>query len=113
MIKTISVVIHQRRQTGTDRFHAPIYEDVTETVSGCLPISPSTEAVTSDETLYSKHLAYVLCLPKGDTHDWSAGTVVELFGARFKTYGDVIEYVEANIPWGINLNKQAKLERYT
>ena len=59
--------------------------------------------------LYGKRLPYTLALPKGDTHDWD-NVAVGFFGQKFRTYGDVVQGIEAMLP--LCWNKQVKVERY-
>ena len=55
------------------------------------------------------HLAYELCIPKGDAHSWDDVTV-EFFGQKWRTYGGVQQYIEELVP--LDWNKKVKVERY-
>lgn len=107
-MRGVSVVLHVRTQSGVDAFNDPVWTETTVTVPNVLVGQPTTDDVTSSISLYGKKLEYVLGLPKGDTHDWT-DTVVEIFGRTFRTFGDVIEGVEANVPtpW----HKKVRVER--
>lgn len=96
-MKTETVLLHVKTKTGVDGMNNPVYDDSTVEVSGVLIGQPTTEEVTSSIALYGKRLSFVLALPKGDTHDWS-DTEVEFWGRKFRTYGDVIEGIEENVP---------------
>lgn len=96
-MKTETVLLHVKTETGVDGMNNPVYDDATVEVSGVLIGQPTTEEVTSSIALYGKRLSFVLALPKGDTHDWT-DTEVEFWGRKFRTYGDVIEGIEANVP---------------
>lgn len=96
-MKTETVMLHVKTKIGVDGMNNPIYDDATVEVSGVLIGQPTTEEVTSSIALYGKRLSFVLALPKGDTHDWS-DTEVEFWGRKFRTYGDVIEGIEENVP---------------
>jgi len=109
MIKGITVTLHTHAKTGDDDFGQPIFSDTTTTVDNVLVGQASSEAIANDMTIYGKRLAYTLAIPKGDTHTWT-DTEVEFFGEKFRTYGDVIQGIEANIP--LSWNKQIKVERY-
>lgn len=104
-----AVVLHIKKQTGTDAFGAPIYEDTTETVENVLIGEPQGDQVVNELQLHGKHLAYTLGIPKGDTHIWK-DTEVEFFGERFRTYGDVTQGIEALVP--LAWNKKVKVEHY-
>ena len=51
----------------------------------------------------------MLGLPKGDSHDWE-GAEVDIFGRRYRAFGQVLEGIEANVPgpW----HKQVRVARY-
>lgn len=109
MIRGITVTLYAKRQTGVDAFGAPVYEEVPEPVPNVLVGQPSAEDVVGELQLTGKRLAYTLALPKGDAHDWS-NVVVGFFGQKFRTYGDVVQGIEAMLP--LRWNKQVKVERY-
>lgn len=105
----IDVILHVKIRAGTDAFNAPIYAETTETVSNVLIGEPSTDDLNDSISLYGKQIAYMLALPKGDTHTWE-DTTVEFFGQRFRTFGAVIQGIEANVPtpW----HKKVRVERF-
>lgn len=109
LIKGITVKLHEYTETSEDDFGQPIFSDVEVEVQNVLVGQPSTDDVVNDMNLYGKKLAYTLSIPKGDTHNWK-DTVVEFFDQKFKTYGDVIQGIEENIP--LCWNKQVKVEHY-
>lgn len=109
MIRGITILLYEKRQTGTDALKAPIYEETPVEVRNVLVGEPSAEDVINEMQLYGKRIAYTLAIPKGDTHDWSNVTV-EFFGQKWRTYGDVIQGIEAMIP--LTWNKKVKVERY-
>lgn len=96
-MKTETVLLHVKKKISVDGMNNPVYDDSTVEVSGVLIGQPTTEEVTSSIALYGKRLSFVLALPKGDTHDWT-DTEVEFWGRKFRTYGDVVEGIEANVP---------------
>lgn len=109
MIRGITILLYEKRQTGTDAFHAPIYEETPVEVPNVLVGEPSAEDIVSEMQLYGKRIAYTLAIPKGDTHDWNDVTV-EFFGQKWRTYGGVTQGIEAMIP--LSWNKKVKVERY-
>ena len=109
LIKGIPVKLFVRRQTGADPFGRPTYEETAETIDNVLVGEPSSDDVTSELNLSGKVVAYVLAIPKGDTHDWE-NTSVEFFGQRFRTIGMPMQGIEENIP--LAWNKKVKVERY-
>lgn len=109
MIRGITILLYEKRQTGTDAFHAPIYEETPVEVPNVLVGEPSAEDIVNEMQLYGKRIAYTLAIPKGDTHDWNDVTV-EFFGQKWRTYGGVTQGIEAMIP--LAWNKKVKVERY-
>lgn len=108
-MKGYDVILIKKTQTGTDPFGNPIYTETQETVKDCLIGQPSTDDVTSSVELYGKKIAYVIGIPKGDTHDWTDAEVV-FFGKRFKTIGFPQEGIVENIP--LRWSKNVKVELY-
>lgn len=108
MIKGIPVVIHERVQTGTDRFNAPMYEERETTVQNVLVTPTSAEEIVSELQLYGKRSVYELSIPKGDVHEW-AGRRISFFGQTFQAFGPTREYIDTLVPgpW----NKKVKVER--
>ena len=102
MIVGQSVTLYERTQGGTDAFNKPVYTEEAVSVANVLICEPSTEDITSATELQGKRLAFILCIPKGDTHNWKdarvewtdpqGGTV------RVKTFGYPMAGVEANVP---------------
>jgi hypothetical protein len=109
MIRGMTIQIVVKTQTGTDPFGAPIYSETEEDVNNILVGQPTTEDYATTLQLTGKHIAYVLGIPKGDTHDW-VNTDVIIWGERFRTIGLPQTGIQDNIPlqWGQNV----KVERY-
>lgn len=108
-IKGIPVKLSVRTQTGIDDFNRPIYETSQEVVENVLVGEPSAEDVVNELNLSGKRIAYVLAIPKGDTHVWE-DTEVEFWGMTFKTVGIPTQGIDDNIP--LQWNKKVKVERY-
>lgn len=110
MIKGITVGLVDRVQVGYDDFHAPIYIDAPEPtpVENVLVTPASAEAIVTDMQIFGKRLVYELSIPKGDKHCWEDRPVL-FFGQRFRSYGPVYQWIDANVPgpW----NKKVKVER--
>lgn len=104
-----TIKLFNRVQTGVDAFNAPVYEEVPEDVDNILVCPASTEAVQDNLQLYGKHAVYELLIPKGDTHQWE-DRVVSFFGKRWRTFGDVLQWLEPLTPglW----NRKVRVEWY-
>lgn len=109
MIRGIDVTLYRKQQTGEDAFGAPVFNEVSETVHNVLVGEPTAEDLVNELQLYGKRLAYTLALPKG-RRARLARRDGRVFRARFRTYGDVTEGIEAMIP--LQWNKKVKVERY-
>lgn len=108
-IKGIPVKLSIRTQKGIDDFNRPTYEVSQEVVKNVLVGEPSAEDVVNELNLSGKRIAYVLAIPKGDTHTWE-NTEVEFWGMTFKTVGIPTQGIDDNIP--LQWNKKVKVERY-
>lgn len=108
-MRGITITLHNKVQTGTDEFNAPIYSDQDVSVDNVLVGEPSGDEIVQDLNLYGKRLAFVLAIPKGDTHDWT-DVEVSFFGQKFRTYGEPTQGMEHLIP--LSWNKKVKVERY-
>lgn len=108
-IKGIPVKLSVKTQTGIDGFNRPTYEVFQEVVENVLVGEPSAEDVVNEINLSGKRIAYVLAIPKGDTHTWE-NTEVEFWGMTFKTVGIPTQGIDDNIP--LQWNKKVKVERY-
>ena len=96
-MKGVPVILHVKTQTGVDALNNPVFSNETVTVENVLIGEPDTTDITSSNELYGKRIAYMLGIPKGDTHNWE-DTEVEFFGWKYRTFGKTIEGIEENIP---------------
>lgn len=109
MIKGEKVILLDRTQTGVDPFGTATFEETEIEISDVLIGSPSFDEQISELQLNGKRIAYILGIPKGDTHIWKDRDVL-IRGERFRTYGFPLTQTEENVPgrW----NTQVKVERY-
>lgn len=105
----ITVVLYNKMVTGYDSFNNPIYTETSTEVDNVLVGQPSTDDVLASTNLYGKQIEYMVGIPKGDSHNWE-DSVVEFFGKKYRTFGNVIQGIEANVPtpW----HKKIRVERY-
>lgn len=110
-MRGITVILYTKSQTGIDDFGAPVFtEDEPPTlVENVLVGQPTGEEIINELQLNGKRLAYVLAIPKGDTHEWYDNDVV-FFGERFHVYAPPTQGIDHLVPtaW----NKKVKVERY-
>lgn len=109
MLKGITVQLHVKVQTGTDAFHAPVYEDGVIDVENVLVAPTSSSDLAQELYIDGKRVEYQLAIPKGDKHQWY-DTVVEFFGEKWRTIGYPQEGIEAMLP--LDWNKKVSVERY-
>ena len=108
-LRGISIILYTKNKVGEDEFGAPVYEELPEVVNDVLVGEPEGSDVTDTLNITGKRLAYTLAIPKGDTHEWR-NRKVELFGQKFRTFGEPVEGIEGMIP--LRWNKKVKVERY-
>lgn len=109
MIKGITVTLIEKQQISEDDFGQPVYDEVEVPVDNVLVGQPTSDDITNDLTIYGKHLAYVLAIPKGDAHVWEDTDVI-IWGDKYHTYGYSTQGIEEMIP--LDWNKKVKVERY-
>lgn len=104
-----TVQLAVKTSNTTDDFGAPIETEELVDVADVLVGTPSEDDVKSALDMYGKTVAYVLGIPKGDSHVWYDTDVI-IWGERFRTIGYPVTGEQANIPlrWGSNI----KVERY-
>lgn len=108
-MRGMTVQLAVKTKTGVDEFKRPIYSETLVDVDDVLVGQPSTDELITTLQTDGKRIAYVLGIPKGDTHVWTDTDVI-IFGERFKTIGFPQTGIQENIPlrWG----KNVKVERY-
>lgn len=135
-LKGIDVVLYNQIEIGTDPFGAPIYavslypsdsvfpsDEIfpnsyvdSEVVSNVLVGQPTDEEITTTVSLYGKHIAYMLGIPKGDTHDWQDKVVewTDAYGKRHlcRTFGFPITGIEANLPRRVPWHMKVRCEKF-
>ena len=114
LIHGIDVTIYNKTQIGENSFGEPIYKESSETVSNVLVGSPTEEEVLADINLTGRRAAYVLGIPKGDTHNWvNVKVSFSLDGVNTitcKTIGMPIMGIEDLVP--LDWNKKVRCEYY-
>lgn len=108
-MKGMTVQIVLETVTGEDPFGNPIVTETTEDVEDVLVGSPSADDAASTISLYGKTCAFVLGIPRTDTHDWTDRVVI-IFGERYRTIGWPERGIDANIP--LRWNRNVRVERY-
>lgn len=108
-IKGMTVTLRVKTEGEPDPFGVPTYTEKDEDVENVIVSPASTTDITNSVNLWGKKAVYTLGIPKGDTHDWTDTTVV-FFGEVWRTFGAVIEGIEANIP--LTWHKKVMVERY-
>lgn len=110
MIKGVTVQLIQKTQTGVDPFNAPVYEEEMVDVENVLVGEPTSDEITNTVNLVGKKVAYVLGIPKGDTHIWTDTEVMlpAPFAGRYRTIGFPTTGIEENIPLEWNMKVQVE-----
>lgn len=108
-MKGITIQLLEKTEPGKDAFNNPTYTESWVNVNNVLVGEPSSEDITDTYNLTGKHLAFVLAIPKGDTHRWN-DTQVRFWGQTFRTIGFPTQGIESLIP--LDWNMKVKVERY-
>lgn len=108
-MKGMTVQIVLTEVTGEDPFGNPITSETLEDVGDVLVGEPTADDATTTVSLYGKQCAYVLGIPRTDTHDWT-DTEVIIFGDRYRTIGYPMRGIDENVP--LRWNRNVKVERY-
>lgn len=97
-IHGITIKLQNLTSTGTDAFNIPTYSETWENVDNVIVGLPTDAELVDAMDLYGTRAVYVLGVPKGDTHDWSAGKLVEFFGEQFRIFGHTIQGIDDMVP---------------
>lgn len=106
----ITVTLYERTSTETDALNHPIYTETPTTVNNVLVAPMDTQEVLEAYNLTGRKAVYQMAIPKGDTHDWSAGKKVSFFGEDWRIIGMPLEGIDHLIP--LSWNKKVRVERY-
>ena len=106
----ITVTLYDRTLVGADELNSPIYSETPVSVDNVLVAPLSSDQVLDTYNLTGRRAEYQLAIPKGDTHDWTAGKKVSFFGADWRIIGIPEEGIEYLIP--LSWNKKVRVERY-
>lgn len=110
-MKTVTVTLKAKTQTGTNDFGEPIYTIQDIPVDGVLVGEPSSTDIQNVITTYGKRISYTLAIPKGDVNNWDDAEV-ELpapWSATYHVIGEPTQGIDENIP--LRWNKKVHLER--
>lgn len=109
-MKGITITLYNRTRTGTDALNHPAYKETPVLVNNVLVAPISADEATETYNLTGRRAEYQLAIPKGDTHDWSAGKRVSFFGSDWRIIAMPEQGIEKLIP--LSWNKKIKVERY-
>lgn len=109
-MRGITITLYDRTLTGRNALNEPIYTEEAKNVDNVLVAPMSTEEVLQTYTLTGRKAVYQMGIPKGDTHEWTAGKKVRFFGEDWRIIGLPEEGIESLIP--LSWNKKVRVERY-
>ena len=109
-IRGITITLYDVAQTGTDPLNKPIYNEVPVVVDNVLvaPVNSTEQLETFNLT--GRKAIYQMAIPKGDSHEWTAGKKVRFFDANWRIIGIPTEGIDELIP--LDWNKKVQVERY-
>ena len=102
MIKGITVTLYELQETGTNAFNEAVYATVKHSVANVLVTPASEQEILDTVNLTGRKAVYTLCIPKGDSHDWT-NQYVEFFGRKWRTIGEPIMWIEDMVPLDWNM----------
>ena len=109
-IRGITITLYDVAQTGTDPLNKPIYTETPVAVDNVLvaPVNSTEQLETFNLT--GRKAVYQIAIPKGDSHEWTAGKKVRFFDANWRIIGIPTEGIDELIP--LDWNKKVQVERY-
>ena len=109
-IRGITITLYDVTQTGTDPLNKPIYTETPVAVDNVLvaPVNSTEQLETFNLT--GRKALYQMAIPKGDSHEWTAGKKVRFFDANWRIIGIPTEGIDELIP--LDWNKKVQVERY-
>lgn len=108
-IKGITVTLINKKQTSTDPFGEPIFEDDEVSIENVLVSPTSSDDIVNQLNITGKKAVYTLAIPKGDSNVWE-DQEVRFFGERWKVFGKPLQGIDDLIP--LDWNKKVTVERY-
>lgn len=109
-----TVILYDKIQTGVDPFGNPVYDETTPIeVENVLIGEPTDQEIIDTLNLHGKRTAYVLAIPKGDTHIWTDRQVKlpdDFPAGKYRVIGKPVGGQEELIP--LSWNKKAQVEKY-
>ena len=109
-MRGITITLYDRTQTSVDALNNPVYKETPVSVDNVLVAPVSSTEVLDTFNLTGRKAVYQLAIPKGDTHDWTAGKKVNFFGEDWRIIELPEEGIEKLIP--LQWNKKVRVERY-
>ena len=106
----ITVFLFDEYEMGVDDFNHPIYGERPVEVDNVLVAPMSSTELLETYNLTGRKAVYQLAIPKGDTHDWTAGKKVHFFGEDWRIIAIPTEGIEELIP--LSWNKKVQVEHY-
>ena len=109
-MKGITVILYDRTEISRDRLNHPIYSEEPVEVDNVLVAPMNSTEVLETYNLTGRRASYQMAIPKGDTHDWSAGNKVRFFGKDWRIITIPTEGIDDLIP--LSWNKKVQVELY-
>ena len=110
-MRGMTIQLVEQTTEGYDAFGAPIVisESLID-VDDVLVGQPTTDDITTSVSLYGKKCVYALGIPRTDENEWADREVI-IYGKRYRTIGDALRGIDANVP--TRWNRTIMVERCT
>ena len=108
-----TITLYNKVKVGTDSFNRPVYEDVPEEVENVLIGEPASQEIIDTLNTTGKRVAFVLGIPKGDTHVWTDRMVdlpSDFPPGKYRVIGRPVGGQEELIP--LSWNKKVQVEYF-
>lgn len=114
MIRGTAIEILVKKQTGSDPFNRPVYNEVSEIVNDVLITPLSDNEITDALNLTGKRAIYQLSIPKTDKHNWD-NCKVRFFGEEWRVIGKPVKGIDSLIPlkWNLKVKVESVNGNYT
>lgn len=109
MIKGQSIILYEKKQTGTDPLGDPVYEEMEEEISNVLIEPVTNDDRKQDFDLYGVTTSYRLRFPKGDSHILTHRKV-RFYDQDWQTIGEPVQYLDELTPG--DWNKYIEVAHY-
>lgn len=109
-MKGITVTLYEQIESGVDALNHPVYTERPVRVENVLVAPVGASEVLEIYSLTGRRAEYQLGVPKGDMHNWKAGSKVWFFNHAWRIIAMPEEGIDHLIP--LSWNAKIRVESY-